>query len=166
MPDNSESVVRQPRTCCLGLPIPFASWPFRSATRADRLQLAVHEDRCRRFCTIVGHPLGIVDLYTCTHGCLLNNYRWASSFCPQQFVLHRFRLISSHLSQGAHHGAHQGARRVPRSEVMLGFPGCGTTSASKVLASHPNLSMVSRDPKGHSHLAWAGAGCRWPRKLC
>eukprot|EP00913_Durusdinium_trenchii_P016200 g15224.t1 len=50
-------------TCCLGLPIPFASWPFRS--------------------------------------------------------------------------------------VMLGFPGCGTTSASKVLASHPNLSMVSRDPKGH-----------------
>ena len=42
----------------------------------------------------------------------------------------------------------------PLRAVMLGFPGSGTTSMSWLLSSHPNISMVNRDPQGRP---WAGS---------
>ena len=42
----------------------------------------------------------------------------------------------------------------PLRAVMLGFPGSGTTSMSWLLSSHPNISMVNRDPQGRR---WAGS---------
>lgn len=36
----------------------------------------------------------------------------------------------------------------PLRAVMLGYPGCGTTSISALLSGHPNISLVGRDPQG------------------
>eukprot|EP00435_Cladocopium_sp_Y103_P021454 s2349_g5.t1 len=36
----------------------------------------------------------------------------------------------------------------PLRAVMLGYPGCGTTSISTLLSGHPNISLVGRDPQG------------------
>lgn len=38
----------------------------------------------------------------------------------------------------------------PLGSVMLGYPGCGTTSISALLTGHPNISLVARDPQGRA----------------
>ena len=41
----------------------------------------------------------------------------------------------------------------PLRSVIMGYPGCGTTSLSILLSSHPNISLLRRDEQGR---AWKG----------